>query len=358
MCCRMFASTSLSGYVNILSRFGVAILFVGLAAVCLTAPVIAAPAKTKSVEALDLKSIAIYPQYKAPATVIALNDSELSAEISTVVESIPVEVGQQVNKGDLLVALRKKDFQLVLQREKAELAALEVRIDFAQYQLQRAKTLQKQQAVSEELLKQRETDLAVLQSEKKSRQVSMQQAKRNLAKCNIRAPFDAVIVEKIVSVGELANQGTPLLRIVDAQQREVSAKLQSYQIASLHAAAELHFHNRNNSYPLKLRSVLPVIDPTARTQEVRLVFNDAKALVGVSGELIWKNQQPHIPAEVLVQRGRQLGVFIVNKDKRAKFIVLDDAVEGRPTFVDLPLSTLIVTKGRFQLQNGDEVSVL
>ncbi|WP_455200349.1 efflux RND transporter periplasmic adaptor subunit [Kaarinaea lacus] len=339
-------------------RFAIATLLIEFVAVSIASPVFAAPAKNRSVEARDLKSIAIYPQYKAPATVVALNDSELSAEISAIVESVPVEVGQQVKKGDLLVALRKKDFQLILQREKAELSALETRIDFAQYQLQRAQTLKKQQAVSEELLKQRETDLAVLESDKKSREVSLQQAKRNLAKCNIRAPFDAVIVEKIVSVGELANPGTPLLRIVDAQQREVAAKLQSYQIASLHAAAELYFEDRKNNYPLQLRSVLPVIDPTARTQEVRLIFSAAKALVGVSGELIWKNQQPHIPAEVLVQRGGRLGIFIVNKDRQAKFMVLDDAVEGRPTFVDLPLSTLIVTKGRFQLQDGDAVSLL
>lgn len=358
MRCRMSAFVPLN--VKHSLKFAIANIFIGLIAICLAIPVFAAPGKgkNKSIQARDLKSIAIYPQYKAPATVVALNDSELSAEISTIVESVPVEVGQQVKKGDLLVALRKKDFQLILQREKAELAALETRIDFAQYQLQRAQTLKKQQAVSEELLKQRETDLAVLQSDKKSRQVSLQQAKRNLAKCNIRAPFDAVIVEKIISVGELANPGTPLLRIVDAQQREVTAKLQSYQVASLHAAAELHFENRNNNYPLKLRSVLPVIDPTARTQEVRLVFSAAKALVGVSGELIWKNQQPHIPAEVLVQRGGRLGVFVVNKDGRAKFIVLDAAVEGRPTFVDLPLNTRIVTKGRFQLQDGDAISVL
>jgi len=356
-CCMSVGTSSVNQFIRSV-RSSIALCLIALVAVCVTMPVTAAPNKAKSVEARDLKSLAIYPQYKAPATAIALNDSELSAEISTVVESIPVEVGQQVKKGDLLVALRKKDFQLVLQREQAELAALEVRIEFAQYQLQRAKTLQQQQAVSEELLKQRETDLAVLQSDKKSRQVSIEQARRNLAKCNIRAPFDAVIVEKIVSVGELANPGTPLLRIVDAQHREVTAKLQSYQIASLHAAADLHFQNRNNSYPLNLRSVLPVIDPTARTQEVRLVFNGAKALVGVSGELVWKNRQPHIPAEVLVQRGGRLGVFIINKDKRAKFVVLDDAVEGRPTFVDLPLNTLIVTKGRFQLQDGDAVSVL
>ncbi|WP_455220464.1 efflux RND transporter periplasmic adaptor subunit [Kaarinaea lacus] len=318
----------------------------------------AAPLGAVSVEAQSLKAIAIYPQYKAPATVVALNESQLSAEVSAIVESIRVEVGQEVNKNDLLVALRKKDFELVVQREEAELSALEARIDLAQYQMQRAQQLKKQQAVSEELLKQRETDLAVLLSERQSRQVSLQQAKQNLSKCNIRAPYHAVVIEKIASNGELANPGTPLLLIVDAQNREVTAKLQSYQIASLELAKDLIFQDRNNSYPLKLRSVLPVIDPTARTQEVRLEFVDVKALVGVAGELIWKNQQPHVPAEVLVQREGRLGIFVVTKEKKAKFIVLEEAAEGRPTYIDLPLNTLVVTKGRFQLHDGDRVSIL
>ena len=318
----------------------------------------AAPLGAVSVEAKTLNAIAIYPQYKAPATVVTLNQSQLSAEVSAIVESIRVEVGQEVNKNDLLVALRKKDFELAVAREEAELAALAARIEFAEYQLQRAQQLKKQQAVSEELLKQRETDLAVLMSERQSREVSLQQTKQNLSKCNIRAPYHAVVTEKIASIGELANPGTPLLRIVDAQNREVTAKLQSYQIASLELAQELFFQDRNNNYSLKLRSVLPVIDPTVRTQEVRLEFLSSKALVGVAGELIWKNQQPHVPPEVLVQREGRLGIFVVTKDKKAKFIVLENAAEGRPTYVDLPLDTLVVTRGRFQLHDGDRVSVL
>jgi len=345
--------------VKIIKAFHLPSMFLVIVLLHVPQAVTAAPLQgAVSVEAHTLKSIAIYPQYKAPATVVALNESQLRAEVSAIVENILVEVGQEVNKNDLLVALRKKDFELVVEREEAELSALAARIDFAQYQVQRAQQLKKQQAVSEELLKQRETDLAVLLSERQSRQVSLQQAKQNLSKCNIRAPYHAVVIQKIASIGELANPGTPLLQIVDAQNREVTAKLQSYQIASLQLTKDLLFQDRSSGYPLKLRSVLPFIDPTARTQEVRLEFTDTKALVGVAGELIWKNQQAHVPPEVLVQRSGRLGIFVVAKDNKAKFVVLEGAAEGRPTYIDLPLDTLIVTKGRFQLHDGDRVSVL
>lgn len=331
---------------------------VALAMVISPDPAAAADAAKKKVEASSLKKLAIYPQYRAPAAVVSLNNSQLSAEVTAVIKNVAVEVGQVVKKGELLVALQKKDFELVLQREEAALDALETRIEFARYQLQRAQKLREQQAVSEELLKQRETDLAVLQSEKLSLKIAIEQAKRNLRKCAVRAPFDAVISEKLVSTGELANPGTPLLTIVDAQRREVTAKLQSYQIASLRAASKLFFQDRSDSFPLQLRSVLPVIDTRERTQEVRLVFNGHKALAGAAGELVWKNRQAHVPAEVLVQREGRLGVFLVTKSNQVKFFVLDDAAEGRPALVDFAMDTRIVTKGRYQLQDGDEVEVL
>lgn len=313
---------------------------------------------TKTIEVDTLQSIAVYPEYRAPATVVTLNDSQISAELAAVVEIIPVEVGQVVKKGDLLVSLRKKDFQLALQREQAALDALQVKIKFADYQLQRAEKLLKQQAVSEELLKQRETDLAVLVSENQSRLLAIKQAKRNLQKCELRAPFDAVITEKLAGVGELANPGTPLLRIIDAQKREITAELQSYQLASLRSATSLVFKNRSDNYPVQLRTVLPIIDNRKRTQEVRLTFSNTKALVGSSGELVWKNKKAHVPAEMLVQRNGQLGIFIVNGENQAKFVALDDAAEGRPALVEFSMNTKIVTKGRFRLQDGDPVSIL
>jgi len=333
-------------------------ILAGLVVCTLPCSAIGQDTPTKAVEVQSLRQLAVYPQYKAPASVLTLNDSQLSAEVSAVVDKIDIKVGQEVKRGDLLMSLRKKDYQLALQREQADLEALQVRIKFAEYQMQRAQALIKQQAVSEELVKQRETDLAVLMAEQQSRQVALQQAQRNLSKCNIVAPYDAVITDKLVSQGELANPGTPLLRLTDVAGIELTAKLQSYQVASLQSAASITFQSRNDSFPVKLRSILPLINSKERTQEIRLEFINQKALVGVSGELVWKNQQAHVPADLLVQRDGLLGVFVVAKDNKAKFVTLIDAVEGRPAPVELDINTQIVTKGRFKLQDGDVLSIL
>lgn len=98
------------------------------------------------------------------------------------------------------------------------------------------------------------------------------------------------------------------------------------------------------------------MDPVERTQEVGLEFTDGMALPGSAGELVWEDTQAHLPAEYLLRRQSIPGVFVIH-DNRAEFVALLDSVEGRPVPVTFPKQQLIVEKGRFRLQHGDEVAI-
>jgi len=309
-----------------------------------------------AVEATSFADLAVFPRHKASAVVVARNISRLSAEVRANIIAIPVDVGDVVKKGGVLVELNKAEYELALQREQAGARSLEAKIELARYQLQRAQKLRKQQVVAEELLKQRETELAVLLADRASQKAVIQQALQNVDRCMIRAPFDAVIVEKLAHVGELASPGTPLIRLVDAEKSEVSAKLQNHQIDVVSAAKNLQLVVRDKQYPLSIRAVTPVIDSVERTQDVRLVFNAKQALPGTAGELVWQDNVPHLPAELIVRRKGGLGVFVV-KNNKAEFILLPDAVEGRPARVVLSKGDLVVTKGRYRLGHGDSVKL-
>lgn len=314
----------------------------------------AIPVETKSVSEL-----AFFPEYRAPANVDVLNQSHISAEISAVVREIPVRVGDVVKQGAALALLDCRDYRLVVAREQALARSVAARLAFAEYQLQRVRTLTTQKAVAEELLRQRETDLAVLQAEQASQQVAIKQAERNVSNCTLYSPFDAIVLERMGQVGELAAPGVPLLRIMDAENREVVAKLQHHQIDSVQMAKDISLVVRGKRYPLTLRSVTANIDTRERTREVRLLFNAEKALPGTSGELLWKTSEPHLPAEYVVQRNGMLGVFVVENNS-AKFHTIEQATEGRPVAIDLSnginSKTLVITRGRYRLQPGDAVS--
>lgn len=301
--------------------------------------------------------LAIYPELSAPATVVSDNHSRLSAEIQARILDIPVRVGDSVTKGTLLVQLDKRDFELALKREVAALATVKARLDLAEYELNRARSLSKQQAVSEQLLQQRESERNALLAEQRGQQAATAQAQRQLDKTEIRAPFNAVVVERIAHVGELANPGTALLRIIDIDNLELAAKLPAAQSDDLQGNSSPIFESSGQHYKLQLRTITPVLDTQARTQEARLRFAERKPLPGATGRLLWSPQQASLPSELISQRQGTLGVFIQAGDK-ARFVKIDRAETGRPALVELSPETAIITEGRYRLRDGDTISVI
>jgi RND family efflux transporter MFP subunit len=304
-----------------------------------------------------LAKVAEFPPRREPATVISLNDSRLSSEITAVITDIPVQVGQVVKAGTPLVELDRADINLAIKRNKAILNSLKARQRQAQRQLQRAQTLAQQSSLSEEELHRRETTMQISEAEIAAQQAAIAQTQRNLTKTVLRAPFKGIVMERLSHRGELAMPGTPLIRMIDIEEIQLSANLQPQHISSLKSAKNIKFVSQDRTYPVILHTVTPAVDQRERSQEVRFHFTEGVPLVGSTGYLLWRRPGPHLPADLLVRRGRDLGIFIV-ADKHAKFVALDKAQEGQPAPVDLPDDTAVIVDGRFLLADGDPVTVV
>ncbi len=290
----------------------------------------------------------------APAEVVSLNTSRLSAEITARVTAIPVLVGQEVAADVLLVELDCGDFQLALKRAQAGQRAALARRTLAAQQLTRAEKLARERHVAEEVIDQRRSELEAAEADVTARQVDVAEAGRNVDRCALRAPFRAAVVERHAGIGELANSGTPLITVQDLDQVEVSAQVIPSEAAVLARAEDLHLEYLGAQYPLVLQRVSPVVDRITRTHEVRLAFEHRRAPPGASGRFNWRISRSGLPASLLVRRGSDYGIFLLRGD-RAAFHPLPDALEGRPVVVDLPANTLIITDGRQQLSDGDPV---
>jgi RND family efflux transporter MFP subunit len=310
-----------------------------------------------SVTVKPLAKVAEFPLRQEPARVISLNDSRLSSEITAVIADIPVQVGQVVKPGTPLVKLDRADIELALERAKAILSSLEARQQQAQRQLQRARTLAQKRSLSEEELHRRETNMQISEAEIAAQQVAIAQIRHNLAKTLLRAPFKGIVMERLSHRGELAMPGTPLIRMLDIEDIQLLAKLQPQHIESLKSAKNVTFISQDLAYPVILHTVIPAVDQQELSQEVRFRFTDALPLVGSTGHLVWRRPGPHLPADLLIRRGSDIGVFTV-ADKRAKFIPLPKAQEGQPAQVDLPNDTTVIIDGRYLLADGDAVTVV
>ncbi len=298
--------------------------------------------------------IATYPLRSAPATVVSLNATAIAAEIPAKIVKFNARVGDIVEKDQELVSLKCIDFEIEQEGARARLESLDARIELAKRRLQRTKKLTMKQSVSEELLDERESDLAVLTADRLAARASYNLSRVHVATCVIKSPFRALVTERTSALGNYAEVGKPLLRILDIEDLEVSAQVNSNDVEQMKLVNDLKFSHGGDAYPVNVRSILPSINSETRNREVRLLFENGPALPGAAGKLIWRDQRAHVPGNLIVQRDGHLGVFLF-ENGRARFVALPEAQAGRASPSEIPLSAKLITVGHFGLNDNDAV---
>jgi RND family efflux transporter MFP subunit len=302
------------------------------------------------------KDVAIHPERSAQAQVVSLNDAKLAAEIPARIAALPVQVGQRIARGAAVARLDCADHEIALREAEAQAESARARLKLAEQQLARSHELAEAKFISGDALDIRATEVSVVRADAQSAQARLDAARRDVGKCTIRAPFPAIVTQRIGQVGELAAPGSPVVALLDVSRIEVSAQVQTLDAESLRAAKNIAFDSQNESRAVKLLRISSALSPSARTREARLGFASGHAAPGSSGEIRWRDARAHLPAELLVMRANRPGVFTV-RDGRARFVALPEAVEGRPALANLPAGTMLVVRGHLPLRDGETVTI-
>ncbi|MGE0874667.1 MAG: efflux RND transporter periplasmic adaptor subunit [Burkholderiales bacterium] len=301
-----------------------------------------------------LASVALYPERDASAQVVSLNESRIAAEIAGRIAGVDAEVGQRIARGAVIARIDCRDHELAQQRAAAALDAARARLALAEQQLSRARELRAQGFFAEEALAARATEADVLRADAAQAAAQRETAARSVEKCVVRAPFAAIVRERLGRTGELAAPGTPLAVLVDVERIEVSARVQAKDAPGLAQASGVRFSAPGEDHPLALLRVSPAIDPQTRTVEARLRFTAGAAPPGAAGRIAWRDPAPHLPPELIVRRGGTLGIFLEARGV-ARFHALPEAQEGRPARVALAPDARIVVRGQLALEDGQRL---
>lgn len=313
-------------------------------------------ADTHTVKVNALSDIASYPERSAPATVISLNETTISAELSARIKKLNIYVGDKVEKDQIIATLDCRDYTLAKREAIARTEALNARITLAEKRLKRAKQLREKQTLAEEILDERESELNVNLADKSALKATIEQARTRESRCNIKAPFSGVVIERHASVGEYATPGTALVTIIDTNNLEISAQLYSADAETLNSQNKLSFRDANNRYALQVKHVLPLINSQTRNREIRLNFISTTATIGTAGLLVWQDTRAHVAPQLLVKRNGQLGIFYL-ENNLARFLVIPDAQAGQSNPVNLTPETEIIIEGQYSLEDGMSVEI-
>lgn len=136
----------------------------------------------------------------ASFNVEASKQSKLSLESVGLVDQILVDIGQKVKKGELLLVLDQKSEKIAL--ENAQIA---YKLALTEYENTKSK-MQKIKAVKEVIDKQSYEDMKakfdVANLNLNKARINIEYYKNILAKKELRAPYDAIIANKFIQVGE------------------------------------------------------------------------------------------------------------------------------------------------------------
>ncbi len=307
-------------------------------------------------QACRLDSLLTVASSQAHATVKPLQQAQLAAEISAKIVKVAIKVGDKVAKGDILFRLDDREWQLQLKQLDATIQGTQARHNLAVYQLQQRTKLYQSANISEELLRQHKTEVATLNAELKSQHFQKQQIQLTLSKTKITAPFEGVIVERNVSLGDWVNPGQPVASLLNPDKVEIHAFLDAQQLISLEQVTEFEMIINKEIFPLKPQSLLPMLDPDKNLRPL-ILKPTAKTkipLPGSQGQLRWRSATQKLPFRYLLKRGDHYGLMLL-VDKQAQFHQLPQALPGRSATINLPPDTLIITTGFRALQSGDWV---
>ncbi|MBV1928070.1 MAG: efflux RND transporter periplasmic adaptor subunit [Gammaproteobacteria bacterium] len=304
-----------------------------------------------------LADVLFYPVRDAPSTTLSLNDTRVSTQLKGILKGINVRVGDSVKQGDVVASMDCEDYKIAVTQASAALTAQRATLKFDRSRLKKVTQLSKKNISTEEV-ERRTSNAAISAADVEGLKASLRATERAVDKCAIRAPFDAVVISKMANLGDYLIPGSPVLRLLDRDNVEVSAKVQEQDLELLKSAKGVAFIANDKRYPLVLRAILPLMESRIRSYEVRLEFTADKAYPGSAGRTEWLTPAPYIPAELLVRR-KGLGIFLA-VDGRANFIPLPGASAGQPAALakSLTKNSAIIINGRFKINEGDAVRVI
>ena len=325
------------------------------------AQVASAPAEV-SLQVRALQSVVVQPQREVLATLRARNEARIAAEVAGTVTSWSVDAGGRVERGAVLAQIDDGEYRLALQRAAAALQAAQARLGLAEAQARRARELVAQNFLAQEVLSARETELGLARAEHAAAQASQASAERAVRLTTVRAPFDAHVRQRLAQRGEYVPAGTPLYVLSERDAGEVVALIAPAELDGLLGSADIAFVARGRRHPVRVLRVAGTVEPTARTQELRLGAAGVPAVQtlapGTEGRLVWRDARAHLPASLLLRRGEEIGIYIVQSG-RARFVAVPQAQEGRaaPVPDGLAPQTPVVTSGQAGLRDGQPVTV-
>ena len=284
-------------------------------------------------------------------TLLAYREAELHSEASGNVTNFTLPEGQLVKQGTLLVKINDAELQ-------AQLVKNAEQIRHAEEVEARQKALLARGGLSKEEYEAALNALNILKSEKQLLQAQ-------IAKTEVRAPFDGVIGLKSITLGSYITPASKIVSIIQPDPMKLECSVPEKYSSFLKKGSVLSFLSRGSTKRFKasIYAVDPKIDLSTRTIAFRASVENSNGEL-TSGSFIEVELpigQTHeglmVPTESLIPDIKGQKVFVYKSGKaQARPIVMGIRTEKEVEIVKgIEAGDTVITKGTTQVKANSPV---
>ncbi|MCA9053262.1 MAG: efflux RND transporter periplasmic adaptor subunit [Planctomycetaceae bacterium] len=333
-----------------------------------------APAKPQeclAVEVLPARKQSVSDRIALVGGLEPLAEVELRARVNGYVSGIPLDLGDRVTTGQVVVALDETaaaesvaQAEATLRVAAAELAAQKTAADQTVRHLERTKSLYATKAATEQQLEEAESQVEIAAARVLLEQARIEQAQASLSKANANlrelaliSPIDGVVAERLVHVGDLAQPNTPLMRIVSLEKLLTVVHVTERDYDRIQAGQEAVLTvdaHPNKVFRGVVSRVAPTLDAATRTAAIRIEADNSRGLL---------RPGMHTRVTVLCETPRSAGVVPVAAVKQDEQGTCVFVVQGEPPTIERREVRLGLNDGRIAeilagLKPGEQVVTL
>ncbi|MCM4150366.1 efflux RND transporter periplasmic adaptor subunit [Arenibacter sp. N53] len=263
----------------------------------------------------------------ASGKIEAVNSANLSTRMMGYVDKIYVQVGDKVNSGQLLISINNADISAKLAQVNAGITEATAAFNNAEKDYNRFTALFKENSASQKEL----DDITANYNMAKARLEGAKQMKNEVnaqfSYSNIRAPFNGVVTNKFIKVGDMANPGMPLLEVESPGDFQVLAMIPESEILHIKTDSEVLvlIKTLNESVKGKVVEVSTSAKNTGGQYMVKVMLDKSEynLLSGMYATVQFPTAKKKntnkvlIPLDAVVHNGQLSGVYTVSESNTA-----------------------------------------
>lgn len=242
-------------------------------------------------------------------------NSNLASESSGVVQKLYVQEGQSVKRGDVLLKLKDSILQAKVAAKRASLASLESEETKQVKDLERADALLKRKSISQSSYDNSYYTLESLKANIKATEAELLSMEIELENKTIKAPFNAVVIERSIDIGEWVAVGQSVFVLVDPSSIEAEVNIPSKLLSTLSKKQKLTATINKKPVDVQVKSIVPLADRSSRTFPLKLSFDSKNLIEGmrIDVKVPTLNEQNVllVPRDAVIRRFGNFVVFSV-----------------------------------------------